>query len=189
MRVSMAQDTLDAYVQALERISPMPADEAPQMTADLVDRYAELVSAIARELDGRFEARAVGALVHAFGLGDGFETYWSTVHVIERCRPSEATSAVIRAGTSDVAPSVRKWCCLLLGRRRDPHDLPLLLARLDDAVERVVVEALSSIRLLAQAHSIPEAIPAVAVLVADPRPAVARAAHDTLQALGHPRGL
>src|SRR5260221_11980181 len=82
MRASMSQDTLDSYVQSLEDMSPMPDDDAPQMTAELVDRYAELVGAIARELDYQFDARAVGALVRSFGLGDGFETYWATVHVI-----------------------------------------------------------------------------------------------------------
>ncbi|HZC79916.1 MAG TPA: hypothetical protein VE258_19330, partial [Ktedonobacterales bacterium] len=169
-------------VQALEDMSPMPDDDAPQMTAELVDRYAELVGEIARELDRRFDTRAVGALVRSFGLGDGFETYWPTVHVIERFSHSEETYALIRAGTGDDAPGVRLWCCLLLGRRRDLRDLPLFIACLDDTEERVVVQALSSIRMLAQIHPVPAAIPSVVALVADPRPAVAAAARDALPA-------
>lgn len=102
----MVQDRLDACVQALEAISPMPDDDAPQMTAEMVDRYVELVDAIARELEHRFDVRAIRALVQSFGLGDGFETYWSTVHVIERFRDHEATYALIRAGVGDdVAPA------------------------------------------------------------------------------------
>jgi hypothetical protein len=178
----MSQDTLDAYVQPLEDMSPMPDDDAPQMTAELADRYAELVGAIARELDYQFDARAVGALVRSFGLGDGFETYWATVHVIERFCAREETYALIYAGIGDDAPGVRKWSCLLLGRRRDQRDLPLFIACLSDAEERVVVQALSSIRMLAQTHPVPAAIPSVAALVADPRPAVAAAARRALQA-------
>jgi hypothetical protein len=61
----------------------------------------------------------------------------------------------------------------MLGRRRDLRDLPLLITLLGDAETGVVIQALSSIRMVAQTNTVTTAIPAVAGLVAGPRPAVA----------------
>jgi hypothetical protein len=146
------------------------------MTETLIERYVQLVGAIAEALGSHFDARAIRALVHAFELGDGFESYWTTVHVIERFCDMEELYAVIHGAISEGAPGVRKWCCILLGRRCNPRDLPFLLARFGDAEERIVVEALSAIRILAQKHPVPTALPYVKPLLTDPRPAVARAA-------------
>jgi hypothetical protein len=89
----MPQTLLDAYVQALEDLLPMPDDDAPQMTADLIDRYVELVNAISRELGAQFDACAISTLVRSFSAGDGFEAYWTTLHVIERFYDREETYA------------------------------------------------------------------------------------------------
>jgi hypothetical protein len=79
---------------------------------------------------------------------------------------------------------VRKWGCFLLGRRRHLDDLPLLIARLDDPEERVVLDALHGAAMIAQIHPAGVAIPSVRKLLSHPRPTIARQAQKTLQVLG-----
>jgi hypothetical protein len=161
----------------------MPDDPVLEEHANRIDAYADLLEAIGRQVGEGFDPAVVRALLSSFGIGDGFEVYWTTLHLIERFRGPQ-TYALIQEGVARGAPGTRKWGCLLLGRRRDPADLPVLLGRLDDPDSRVVVEALRAIGLIAERHTITEAVPAVQPLTAHPRPDIARAARQALAFLG-----
>lgn len=178
----MSEMELRAHLRALSKMSPMPDDDVLEGAPEQIDQYASLLEAIQQEIGSHFDPVVVEALVGSFGVGDGFEVYWSTVHLIEKFR-NVSTYAVLRKEAIDGPAGVRKWCCLMLGRRRDPEDLPILLSCLHDSEPRVVHEALRAIRMIAQVHRIPEAIPQVQGLVDNPNASLATAAQDALKAL------
>jgi hypothetical protein len=160
----------------------MPRDEALVNDTERIDRYASVLAAIEAAQAGTqqpLDCRIVAALIASFGPGDGFETYWSTVHLIESAQCAEMEH-LLRQGLASASVGTRKWCCLLVGRKRDPADLHLLLVRLADAEPLVVAEAVWAIRMIACNHPIPEAAASVGVLTNHSDPQVARAAHETL---------
>jgi HEAT repeat protein len=161
----------------------MPDDLELEQHLDQIDAYAGLIETIGREVGERFDPAVVRALTYSFGLGDGFEVYWTTLHLIERFSGHQTTYALIQEAVAQGAAGVRKWGCFMLGRRRNPTDLPVLLSRLADPEPRVVVEALRAIERIAQEHDIAEAIPAVQPLIAHACPDIAIAAHEALASL------
>jgi len=174
--------SLSACLRALAQVSPMPDDPVLEQHPDQIDAYADLLETIGRQVGERFDPAVARALLSSFGIGDGFEVYWTTLHLIERFRGPQ-TYALIQEAVAQGAPGSRKWGCFMLGRRRDPADLPVLIGRLNDPEPRVVVEALRAIGLIAQRHTIAEAIPAVQSLTSHPRPDIANAAHEVVAAL------
>jgi hypothetical protein len=183
----MSSEELEDQLHTLAGISPMPDDAALEDRPELVDLYAANVQNICRLLNGRFISWAVAALLHSFGIGDGFGTYWTTLHSIEKLTVDTAHSdevyTLIRKALTDGPPGARKWGCLLLGRRRDPGDLAWLLPRLRDAEDEVVHQALHSVRMIACDHNISEAIPDVEAMLEHWNPSIVRAAAETLEAL------
>lgn len=178
----MLTPDLEAHLQALIDISPMPNDAALESDPERVDRYQRLIEAIGREIEDQPSARLVQVLADSFGLGDGFGVYWSTLHLIERIR-GEATYEVVGRCAKEGSPGVRQWCCLILGRRRELTDLPIFLALLHDPEPKVVIESLQAIRMLAQRHEIPEAAPPTAALLQSVHSDIVEAARDALAAL------
>lgn len=184
----MRPSHVEHYLEALVTLSPMPSDEVLETDPERVDRYAGVLQAIEDErarTPEPLDCRIVASLIASFGPGDGFETYWSTVHLIESAQCAE-TDRLIRLGLATGSVGARKWCCLLLGRKRDPADLQLLIARLADAEALVVVEALWAIRRIACDHPIPEASGVVSALTTHSDPKVARTAHETLLLINQP---
>jgi hypothetical protein len=177
----MEEVEIQQYIVALEELSPMPSDEALENDPERIDRYADILHDLKkpRETEGRLDCRIVEALINSFGPGDGFEVYWSTVHLIEAAQCVE-TYHLIELSLASGAPGVRKWCCFLLGRKRDPANLGLLIERLHDSDVVVVHEALGAIRKIGCDHPVSEAAPFVAGLTTHPNAEIVSAAQETL---------
>ena len=177
----MEEAEIQRYVSELDMLSPMPSDEALEDDPDRIERYTVILHALSpmRETGGQLDCRIVAALINSFGPGDGFESYWSTVHLIEASQCAE-TYHVIERSLVTGPSGVRKWCCLLLGRTRNPTILGLLIARLDDADPVVVYEALGAIRKIGCDHPIVAARAPVAALTTHPNPEIVSAAQETL---------
>jgi HEAT repeat protein len=80
---------------------------------------------------------------------------------------------LIQQASKSPNPGTRKWCCILLGRRRSLDDLPFLLERLQDEVPEVRVTALLyGISMLGQVSPLPQALPLVAALLNDEEEAI-----------------
>ena len=184
----MEEAEIQRYVAALAELSPMPGDEALENDPERIDRYADILHDLKklRETEGRLDCRIVEALINSFGLGDGFEVYWSTVHLIEASQCAEAYHQIEHSLVTG-SSGVRKWCCLLLGRKRDPAILGLLIERLADPDAVVVHETLGAIRKIGCDHPIPEARGPVAVLTTNANPEIVSAAQETLTAIDKQR--
>jgi HEAT repeat protein len=179
---------LSVLLAALQAISPMPSDEElvalPAEGSRRLDTYVELLEAIRQETKAEFPPEVVTVLVSSFGVGDGYEVYWTTVHLIESFPDEYVLYASIQQATKSPNPGTRKWCCFLLGRRRSIDDLPFLLERLKDEVPAVRTAALlDGIALLAQVYPLPQAIPVVAELLNDDQESVREHAQEVMATL------
>jgi HEAT repeat protein len=168
----MHSERLSALVAELQVISPMPGDEELEALSEegsrRLDKYVELVEEIRQETKTVFPLEVISVLLSSFGTGDGFEAYWSTLHLIESFPDKHSLYFLIQKASSSPNPGTRKWCCLLLGRRRNIEDLPFLLDRLKDDIPAVRTEALLfGIGMLAQVYPVPQAIPLVNELLND----------------------
>lgn len=181
-RHHMVDPQLQARIDALRAMSPLPDEGSPQSTSALIVEYAALLGAIGQEVGTEFDPNVVDAVLHSFGMGDGSGTYWTAVHLIERSG-NAAIYPLIRNAVVVGSPGMRVWGCILLSRNDSHEDLPLFLSCLHDAEPRVIYEALRGIRRIAEVYPAPEAIPAVERLIDHPRVDVARAAQAALAAL------
>jgi len=166
----------------------MPSDEElvalPAEGSRRLDKYVELLEAIRQETKAEFPPVDVSVLLSSFGVGDGYEVYWTTVHLIESFPDEHLLYSFIQQATKSPNPGTRKWCCLLLGRRRSIDDLPFLLDRLKDEVPAVRTAALLyGIALLAQVYPLPQAIPVVAELLNDKQESIREYAREDLATL------
>lgn len=172
----------------------MPSDEelAEQSEEGMhrLDVYAQLIEAIRQEVQTTFPAEAIAILLDSFGVGDGGEVYWSTLHLLETYPDENTLYRLIQQASRGPHPGTRKWCCLLLGRRRALEDVPFLLERLRDVIPAVREEALLyGIGSLARAYALPQVIPAVRELLHDEEKTIQKYAGEVLaqlQAAGPP---
>ncbi len=179
---------------ALQAISPMPSDEELEEQleegAHRLETYAQLIEAIRQKVQTTFPAETIPLLLDSFGVGDGGEVYWSTLHLIETYPDEQTLYRLIQQACRSPHAGTRKWCCLLLGRRRSLEDVPYFLERLRDASPAVRQEALLyGIGSLARVHALPQAIPAVRELLHDENKALQKYAREILaqlQAAGTP---
>ncbi len=179
---------LSVLLAELQAISPLPSDAELVALAEegsrRLDKYVELLEAIRQETKTKFPPKVVSVLLASFGVGDGYEVYWTTVHLIESFPDEHILYTFIQQATTSPNPGTRKWCCLLLGRRRSIHDLPFLLERLKDEVPAVRTAALLyGIALLAQVYPLPQAIPVVAELLDDEQASVREHAREIMATL------
>jgi hypothetical protein len=177
--------SLPALLQKLQTISPMPTDEEleqnPHVGVKRLNDYQETIEQIARVDAEQFDEETVRILVSSFGLGDGFGVYWATLHVLEKIYQKPFYFSLIQQETKNPNPGTRKWCCLLLGRRRNKEDLPFLLDLLKDDVPEVRVSALLwGIDYIVEASPLPQAIPSVEALLDDPDEQIRKYARQTL---------
>ena len=179
---------LSVLLTELQAISPMPSDEElvalPEEGSRQLDKYVELLEEIWQETKAEFPPEVVPVLLASFGVGDGYEVYWTTVHLIESFPDEHVLYTFIQQATKSPNPGTRKWCCLLLGRRRSLDDLPFLLERLQDEVPAVRTAALLyGIALLAQAYPLPQAMPVVAELLNDEQASIREHAREIMATL------
>jgi hypothetical protein len=185
--------TLGQLLNKLAAISPMPSDEALLADeGDVADRYDTLIEEISHHLsantpDAAEEAEVFRVLADSFGLGGGMGVYWGTLHLIERCTPSIAL-AIIQDRTIYGQPGSRRWCCFILGRRRNIDNLPLFLALLNDSQSEVLAQALQSLVMLAQAADLKDVRPSVSPFLEHPDAEVRKAAQRAVETIGvrHP---
>jgi hypothetical protein len=180
--------SLPILLQELQIISPMPTDEEleqnPQVGMEKLQRYQEIIDNIAHAEIEQFNEETVRILASSFGLGDGFGMYWATVHVLEKMQKKSFFYPIIQQQTKSPNPGTRKWCCLLLGRRRNKEDLPFILDLLKGEFSEVRVSALLwGLDYMAEALSLPQAIPSVEALLYDPKEDVKKYARETLARL------
>jgi HEAT repeat protein len=179
---------LSVLLAKLEAMSPLPSDEElgalPEEGSRRLDDYVELLKAIKQETQAEFPLKTVSVLLLSFGVGDGYGAYWTTVHLIESFPDTSSLYTFIQQASKSPNPGTRKWCCLLLGRRRSIDDLPFLLERLKDEVPAVRLAALSyGISMLAQVYPLPQAIPVVTELLNDEEEAVRKCAQELMTTL------
>src|SRR5260370_8351262 len=114
----------------------MPSDEEliglPEEGSRRLDKYVELLKAIRQETTAEFPPEVVSVLLSSFGVEDGYEVYWTTVHLIETFPDEHLLYAFIQQATKSPNPGTRRWSCLFLVRRRSTNNLPFLLDRLKD---------------------------------------------------------
>jgi hypothetical protein len=184
-----SSSTLSHLLNKLATISPMPSDEALLADeGDVADRYDALIEEISRDLsantpDAAEEAEAVRVLADSFGMGGGMGIYWGTLHLIERCTPSIAVP-IIQDMALHGQPGSRRWCCFLLGRRRDVDNLPLFLALLNDSQPEMQAQALQSLAMLAQVADLKHVRPSVSRYLEHPDADVRKAAQRAVETIG-----
>jgi len=166
---------LSVLLAELQAISPMPSDEEliglPAEGSRRLDKYVELLEAIRQETTVEFSPEVVSVLL-------------SSLHLIESFPDEHLLYAFIQQATKSPNPGTRKWCCLLLGRRRSIDDLPFLLDRLKDEMPAVRTAALLyGIALLAEGYPLPQAIPVVAELLNDDQESVREYAREVMATL------
>ena len=148
----MQSQRLSALLAALQAISPMPGDKELEALEEegsrRLDRYVELILEIRRETKAVFPIEVVSILLSSFGVGEGFEAYWLTLHLIETFPDKQLLRGLIRNACKDANAGTRMWSCRLLGRWRSIENLPSLLDRLKDDVPEVYLEALSWVKRL-----------------------------------------
>src|SRR5260370_35306358 len=98
----------------------MPSDEELKELAEegshRLDTYAQLIQAIRQEIQTAFPAEALPILLDWFGLGDGGEAYWPTLHLLEIYPDENTFYHLIQQASTSPHPGPRKWCYLSLRR-------------------------------------------------------------------------
>jgi hypothetical protein len=158
------------------------------MKTGLADRYDALIEELSQallhlKLSAAQEAEVVTILADSFGLGEGMGIYWGTVHLIEWRLPSVAYP-VLQDKAKYGGEGSRYWCCLLLGRRRNPDDLRLLLSLLRDESPDVRRQTLHALVMLAQETPLQHALPSIQPLLDDTDPGVRKVAQRAVASMG-----
>lgn len=179
---------LSRLLAELQAITPLPSDEelvtVPEEGSRRLATYEDLLQAIEHETQAEFPLEALAVLLSSFGIGDGYGVYWTTLHLIESFPEEPSFYLLIQQASKSPNPGTRKWCCILLGRRRSLDDLPFLLERLQDEVPEVRVTALLyGISMLGQVSPLPQALPLVAALLNDEEEAIREYAQRVMTTL------
>jgi hypothetical protein len=175
------EDRIDALLQALEELSPMPADDSPLMTVERLREYNELtqqIHKIAYRAEAGRDTRLMELLIRSFGYGDAHGSYWTVVHTLEKY-PAGILRQALRQAVHMGDPGARLWSAHMLGRQRNSEDIPVLIAALEDSeyeVRRNALEALAMIGDMA-------AKPAMELLLSDPVEEVRKLARECIDAL------
>jgi hypothetical protein len=78
---------VQSLIHRLNALSPMPADDSSEMTEERLKNYNEVVDeigALVRDSKEGRDSRFVRPLIHSFGYGDAYESYWHVIHILER---------------------------------------------------------------------------------------------------------
>lgn len=184
----MSSSTIASLLNALALLSPMPDDRTLlNDETGLADRYDALIEQLDQALRDTGlslgeEAEVIAILADSFGLGEGMGIYWGALHLIEQ-RPPFVVFPVLRSRALHGSAGTRYWCCLLLGRQRNPDDLPLLLTLLGDETPAVRRQALHALEMLGQTTSLQSALPQIQRLLHDVDPGVRKAAQRALASM------
>lgn len=128
------EDRVEHLISQLRTLSPMPEDDL--LTEEKVDAYGKIID----ELRQLKDPRAIQPVIESFGYGDGYDVYWTAVHLLEAFDEEEVLPHLIAALRSPSRGS-RMWAAALLGWGRYKAAIPHLLALLKDPEDRVRANA------------------------------------------------
>lgn len=174
-------DRIDELIQALERLSPMPPDDSPELTVERLRDYGEVISQIdeiVRGSEAGLDVRFIKPLIRSFGYGDAYEGYWPVIHILERY-PAEILRPALREALQTGEPGARMWCAYMLGRYLSYEDVPVLVTALQDPKHKVRYNALGALAMIGDLA----ARPAMEVLLDDPVEEVRKEAERCIEAL------
>jgi hypothetical protein len=174
-------DHVDVLIQTLEKLSPMPPDDSPQLTVERLDSYGEVIAQIDETVHGSEAERDIWfikPLIRSFGYGDAYESYWPVIHILEKY-PSDILRPALREAVQTGEPGARMWCAYMLGRQRNPEDVPVLIAALQDPEYKVRYNALGALAMIGDLS----AKPAMETLLNDSVEEVRKEAKECVDAL------
>ena len=174
-------DRIEALVQCLEALSPMPGDDSPELTEERLHRYGEVIDQIGKLVRGSEtdrDMRFIRPLIRSFGYGDAYESYWPVIHILEKY-PVDILLPALREAVQKGERGARTWCAYMLGRQRDTADVPILIAALQDPEYKVRYNALVALAMIGDLA----AKVAMEALLNDPVEEVRREAEDCIDAL------
>ena len=134
-------DEVDNLLTQLSTLLPMPDDELA--SAELLDRYAEIVDQLALYN----EPRCIETLLESFGYGDGSGVYWRTLHLLESFDPDKVFPYLLAALRLE-NKGTRLWAARMLKRSGNAEAILNLIGILDDEAEHVRMEAVSALSVL-----------------------------------------
>ncbi|HEU5230534.1 MAG TPA: HEAT repeat domain-containing protein [Ktedonobacteraceae bacterium] len=186
----MLSPRLTALVAELQSISPMPDDETLNKLPDdndPLEKLQHILTTLRKELQSHYPVELIPFFLNVFGVGDGNGVFWSMLHLIEQCPHLEDAYPLIQQATKSANAGTRKWCCFLLGRRRQKEDEPFLVARLQDEIAQVRAAALVSIIMLSQHYTMKHHLPLIEPLLQDKDKEVSATASDAWEMLNPQR--
>ena len=112
----MYSQGLSVLLAKLLALSPMPSNEELEALSEegslRLERYVELIQEIRQETEAAFPVEVVSIRLSSFGVGDGFEAYWPTLHLIESFPDQHSLYSLIQKASKSPNPGTSKWCCL-----------------------------------------------------------------------------
>jgi hypothetical protein len=172
---------IDVLIQALEKLSPMPSDDSPQLTVERLRNYGEVIDQITetvRSSEAGRNTRFIKPLIRSFGYGDAYEGYWPVIHILEKY-PTDILRPALREAVEAGEPGARMWCAYMLGRHRNFEDVQVLIAALNDTKPRVRYNSLKALAMIGDLA----AKPAIETLLGDPVEKVREMAQECVDAL------
>lgn len=166
-------DELKELLIRLERLSPMPDDDSPELTVDRLREYENVIRQLEENVmhEKERDPSLVMPLLVSFGYGDGFGLYWATLHLLEKF-PLAVLQPALREAVLNGHKGTRRWAVYMIGRLRDSNDVSIMETALEDPADEVRYHALMALQMIGD----PIALPAMEALLQDDSPLVRRAA-------------
>lgn len=167
----------------LQAIAPLPDDDILNtlpVKNHPVDRLYDVLTLLRK---GPYSLDLLLLLLNVFGTGEGMEVFQHVVAVIENYPDLTEAYPLIQKATESANAGTRKWCCVLLGRRRKKEDIPYLVARLQDEIAPVRQAAVRGLLMMGQRWDLSALVPEVKLLLHDEDYAVQRTVEDALEVL------
>lgn len=174
-------DHIDALIQTLKELSPMPPDDSPQLSVERLRNYGEVIAQIDEIICGSEtgrDTRFIKPLIQSFGYGEAYEGYWPVIHILEKY-PADILRPALREAVETGESGTRMWCVYMLGRQRNLDDVSVLIAALQDPEYKVRYNALEALAMIGDLS----AKPAMEALLDDPVAEVRKMVKECIEAL------
>lgn len=162
-------DDLEELLRQLKAFTPLPSDD--EISEEQLEAFSEIINKLQLLKDGR----SIQPLLDALGYGTGYGLYWTALHFLEGFGSDTLRPHLIDALNNGEA-GTRMWAVLMLGRIRNPEDVPQIIACLSDEADLVRLHAVSAIVMVAREG----AKTYLAPLIDDPSPEVRNAVRKIL---------
>lgn len=134
---------IDKLINRLVVLSPMPNDL--ELSDKQLEDYAEIISELAQLVVDQTDV--IKPLINSFGYGEGYEIYWSTVHLLEKLDQAQVDKELMTV-LEHGAPGPCMWAALMLGRSRNKDAVPLLIERLSDQHELMRANCINALAMI-----------------------------------------